>query len=122
MASFVVSRRERILAGGMRLFGEQGYCTVLHVGDPRTGDGLYGDLGITEEYFTRDLITELASGWDGPEIEAVTDGVSGRQFWQIVSNQAGLTNRLAACPWSGTRPRRPSRSSSNPCLLGRTGR
>jgi SAM-dependent methyltransferase len=86
----VVGEIRRVLRpGGLLVY------TVLNVSDGRQetgvkhgnelyGDGLFGDFGIAERYFDRELIDSLATGWAEHEVEELSDGMPERRLWRVV--------------------------------------
>jgi SAM-dependent methyltransferase len=56
--------------------------------DELFGDGLFGDFGIAERYFDRELIDSLATGWAEHEVEELTDGAPERRLWHVIQRKA----------------------------------
>lgn len=62
--------------------------TGVEHGDDLYGDGLFGDFGIAERYFDRELIDSLAVGWDEHEVEGFADGTPERRLWRVIARQS----------------------------------
>jgi SAM-dependent methyltransferase len=88
LRSVVTEVRRVLRPGGLLAY------TVLHTGDPgyatgtprrdELGEGLYDDEhGLAERYFDRELVDELAAGWNLLEIEELTDGSPVRSMWRV---------------------------------------
>ncbi|WP_163753295.1 class I SAM-dependent methyltransferase [Mycobacterium botniense] len=90
----VVAEVARVLRpGGVFVY------TVRHIGDPHYGAGVaHGDDifehgGFAVHFFSRDLVDELAAGWDGVEVHAFEEGELPRRLWRITQYHP---SRLAA--------------------------
>ena len=68
--------------------------TVRHTGDAHYragighGDDVWEHGGFAVHYFPRDLVDELAEGWEAAEVHAFEEGELPRRLWRVTQRKA----------------------------------
>ncbi|MBR7834561.1 class I SAM-dependent methyltransferase [Actinospica durhamensis] len=85
----VVDEVRRVLRpGGLFVY------TVRHTGDEHYGAGValgedvYEHGGFAVHFFSRELVDDLARGWQHPEVEAFEEGELPRRLWRVTQVRA----------------------------------
>ncbi|GAA1227281.1 class I SAM-dependent methyltransferase [Prauserella halophila] len=87
----VVAEIERVLRPGATLI-----YTVRHTGDAHYGagtshgDDIYEHGGFAVHFFSRELVDDLARGWQLREVQSFTEGELPRRLWRITQTRPRL--------------------------------